>query len=45
MHSEHNIVERLLEFQYSADGIILTNCPPLQLTLRNDGKARNWAIG
>lgn len=41
-HAESNIVERLIEFQYTAEGIVLTNNPPLQLTLRSDGTARNW---
>jgi hypothetical protein len=41
-HAKQNTVERLLEFQYSAAGVTLTDRPPLQLTLRSDEKGRNW---
>ncbi|GAB4268530.1 MAG: hypothetical protein Kow0080_11510 [Candidatus Promineifilaceae bacterium] len=39
-HSQYNQVERLLELQYTAQGIQLTDTPPIQLTLIPD--ARNW---
>ncbi len=41
-HAENNMVERLLEFQYTPTGVVLTDSAPIQLTLRSDGKARNW---
>lgn len=41
-HAEHNTVERLVAFQYTADSVTLTDRRPVQLTLRSDGKARNW---
>jgi hypothetical protein len=39
-HSQYNQVERLLELQYTAQGIQRTDTPPIQLTLIPD--ARNW---
>ncbi|MBI5052611.1 MAG: hypothetical protein HZB52_05040 [Chloroflexi bacterium] len=39
-HAKQLHVERLVEFQYAAGGITLTNIPPIQLLLEND--ARNW---
>jgi len=39
-HAKQLHVERLVEFQYAAGGITLTNTPPIQLQLEND--ARNW---
>ena len=35
-------VERLIEFQYGANGIALTETPPMQLQLMADGSLRNW---
>ena len=40
-HAQFSHVERLVEFQFSAAGITLTETPPLQLVLPN-GDARNW---
>jgi len=40
LQSEH--VERLVEFQYTENGIIRTGTPPIQLQFLADGKARNW---
>lgn len=39
-HSQYNQVERLLELQYTSQGIQRTDTPPIQLTLIPD--ARNW---
>lgn len=39
-HAKQLHVERLVEFQYTAGGIVLTDTPPIQLQLEND--ARNW---
>ena len=41
-HAESKHVERLVEFQYTSDGIIRTARPPIQLHLLDNGKARNW---
>ena len=41
-HTQSEHVERLVEFQYTGDGIVLTDRHPLQLELRADGNARNW---
>jgi len=41
-HAASDGVERLVEFQYSADGIALTETPPIQLQLMADGSLRNW---
>jgi len=41
-HTQWEPVERLVEFQYSADGITLVERPPLQLELLPDNEARNW---
>ncbi|WP_119066002.1 hypothetical protein [Aggregatilinea lenta] len=40
-HAAHNQVERLVAFQYTADGITLADVPPVQLELTDDD-ARNW---
>lgn len=40
-HKVSKIVERLVEFQYSPEGITLVDQPPLQLQLV-EGLARNW---
>ncbi len=39
-HSQSEIVERLVELQYSDSGITLTDEPPIQLQLEEE--ARNW---
>ena len=41
-HARSKHVERLVEFYYASDGIILTTRPPIQLQLLENGKARNW---
>ncbi len=41
-HAASAGVERLIEFQYSADAISLTDTPPIQLQLMADGSLRNW---
>jgi hypothetical protein len=40
-HQLSQAVERLVEFQYSPDGITLVDAPPVQLQLQEDA-ARNW---
>jgi hypothetical protein len=40
-HAQYPQVERLVEFQYNANGIALTDTPPIQLVLPNTD-ARNW---
>lgn len=40
-HSQFETVERLVEMQYGPNGIVLTNTPPIQLTLLADA-SRNW---
>lgn len=41
-HHQYTTVERLVEFQFSYEGIILINKPPIQLQLIDDQNARNW---
>jgi hypothetical protein len=41
-HQVSRIVERLVQFQFSEDGIELSETPPIQLVLSSDGEARNW---
>lgn len=41
-HSQAVIVERLLEFQFSEQGIVRSDSPPIQLQLAEDGVTRNW---
>jgi hypothetical protein len=41
-HSQLDIVERLIELQYSPDGITLTGTPPIQLQLVGRNRPRNW---
>lgn len=41
-HQVSEIVERLVQFQFSEDGIIFSETPPVQLVLSSDGKERNW---
>ena len=40
-HAQYPQVERLVEFQYTANGIAPTDTPPIQLVLPN-ADARNW---
>ncbi|MBX3010355.1 MAG: hypothetical protein KF832_02565 [Caldilineaceae bacterium] len=35
-------IERLLELQFTTEGVVRTATPPLQLTLLDDHVARNW---
>ena len=41
-HNQNTTVERLVEFQFSYEGILLTDTSPIQLQLVNDQNARNW---
>ncbi len=41
-HSRNDAVERLVELAVTADGVILTDRPPLQLRLIGDLSPRNW---
>lgn len=41
-HRQSQIVERLIEFQYTPRGIVRTDTPPLLLRLAEGGEARNW---
>ncbi len=41
-HARSEAVERLIEFRYEAEEIVLVDRPPLQLELLPEGKARNW---
>jgi hypothetical protein len=41
-HQSSQVVERLVQFQFSEDGIVFAETPPIQLVLSNDGEARNW---
>ncbi len=41
-HSRFETVERLVEFQFSYAGIILSDTPPIQLELIDDNHSRNW---
>jgi len=41
-HSQSEVVERLVEFQYTAEGVVRTATPPIQLQLLAEGEARNW---
>lgn len=41
-HSQNVTVERLVEFQFSYEGIVLSDTPPIQLELIDDDNARNW---
>lgn len=41
-HSRFETVERLVEFQFSYTGIILSDTPPIQLELIDDNHSRNW---
>jgi hypothetical protein len=41
-HAQFQTVERLVEFQYTPEGITLTDTPPIQLQLIDDANSRNW---
>lgn len=41
-HSQSKTVERLLEFQYTPEGIQLTNTPPIQMQIESVDESRNW---
>lgn len=41
-HNQSLIVERLLEFQFSEQGIVRSDSPPIQLELAEDDQTRNW---
>jgi hypothetical protein len=41
-HSRNDAVERLVELAVTADGVVLTERPPLQLRLIGDLSPRNW---
>ncbi|HNT53719.1 MAG TPA: hypothetical protein PKG95_03345 [Anaerolineaceae bacterium] len=41
-HATSPVVERLVEFQFSSDGIHLTEVAPVTLQLLPDEEARNW---
>ncbi len=41
-HAQYQTVERLVEFQYTPAGIVLTDTPPIQLQLLDDQNSRNW---
>ena len=41
-HQNSQNVERLVQFQFSEDGIVYSETPPIQLVLSSDGVERNW---
>jgi len=41
-HSQTEVVERLVEFQFSEQGIVLAGTPPVQLQLSDLNQTRNW---
>ena len=41
-HAQSRVVERLVEFQYTPDGIYRTDSAPIYFELLADGTARNW---
>ncbi len=41
-HQNSQSVERLVQLQFSEDGIVLAETPPIQMVLSNDGETRNW---
>lgn len=41
-HTQSETVERLLEFQYSPQGIKLSGTPPIQFQLASPEESRNW---
>lgn len=42
-HSASSLVERLIELQFTEQGIVLAGTPPIQLELSADGIARDWS--
>lgn len=41
-HQNSQNVERLIQLQFSEDGIVYSETPPIQLVLSSDGVERNW---
>jgi hypothetical protein len=41
-HSQTDVVERLVELQFSEQGIVLAGTPPMQLQLSDLSQTRNW---
>ncbi|PKO14962.1 MAG: hypothetical protein CVU39_12870 [Chloroflexi bacterium HGW-Chloroflexi-10] len=41
-HAQSEVVERLVALQFSENGIVLADQPPIQFALSADGEARNW---
>ena len=41
-HTASPVVERLLQFQFTEQGVVLADTPPIQLALAADGQSRNW---
>ena len=41
-HAQSETVERLLEFQYTSQGIRLSGTPPIQFQLSSPDESRNW---
>ncbi len=41
-HAQSETIERLLEFQYSSEGITLSGTPPIQFQLVSVEESRNW---
>jgi hypothetical protein len=41
-HSQYDLVERLLQFQITPQGVILVDAPPIQLDLESGYFMRNW---
>lgn len=41
-HAENNVVERLIELEFTGSAVELTETPPIQLELLGDDTGRNW---
>lgn len=41
-HRRRDVVERIVEFRYTARGVVRTDTPPLPLVLAPNGESRNW---
>ena len=41
-HAENNVVERLIELEYTGTELVLSEAPPIQLQLLGDDEGRNW---
>ena len=41
-HAQSEYVERLVQFLFTDEGIIIADSPPIQLQLLENGEARNW---